>query len=49
MLHIYERKKSAFKLQVRKLFKEIIMRHYYEREMTIVVNIHEVEEMTPGE
>lgn len=50
MLHIYERRKrSAFKLQVRKLLKEIIMRYYYECEMTIVVNTHEVEEMTPGE
>jgi len=49
MYAAHTRRKRRKKLQVRKLLKEIIMRHYYECEMTIVVNTHEVEEMPPGE
>lgn len=38
----------AFKLPVRKLIKEIIMRYYYECEMNIVIKPHEAAAVQSG-
>ena len=47
-VHLRRTEIRAFKLQVRKLIKEIIMRYYYECEMNIVIKPHEVAAVRSG-